>query len=291
MDTNRIFSQEIIRMLGIVGLAGLSVMTFLGMYISKARGSFAPYRKPTIIYLLLALALCGLVGLVGYWAAEWRPFTTLIVAQVTFFLLGFLHMRCMHRYLKWSGGARSFWFELLFTIVVAAFGFMAFVTVYRLCSQDGFHYYQASAVLFLVIAFMLYETFIRAVSIPEKVYSKWFYPVHDEVADPDESKLKNILVISFEFQKNKRDPHFTNFRAKAPADMEFGQLFYYFINDYNERHPNGKIEYVNERGEAFGWMFYRKPRWYSLRTKYIETDKTFFINHLRENDVIVCKRV
>jgi Type VI secretion system, TssN len=289
---NKLFSQEILRMLGIVGLAGLSLMTFLGVYISKARGSFAPYRKATIIYLLLATAIGALAGIAGTWQAELRPFGTLLICQVVFFTLGFLHIRCMHRYLKWSGTEKSFWFEFLFTVVVAAFCFMAFIIVFSMCSAEtGFRYYIASSVLFLIIAFFVYTTFLKAVNIPEKIYSKWFYPIHEEVADPDEAKLKNILVISFEFQKKKTDPHFTNFRAKAPADMEFGQLFYYFINDYNERHPNGKIEFMNERSDAYGWMFYRKPRWYSLRTKYMDTEKTFFINHVKENDIIVCKRV
>jgi hypothetical protein len=266
-------------------------MTFLGVYISKARGSFAPYRKVTIIYLLLATLVCGLVGLAGHSSLFMGPSGTLILCQVIFFLLGFAHQNAMRRYLKWSGRERSFWFELIFTVVVAAFGFMAFLIVFTWLNRGGFQYYMASSALFIIIAFLLYSTFALAVNIPVKVYSKWFYPIREEVEDPDETKLKNMLVISFEFQKKKTDPHFTNFRAKAPSDMEFGQLFYYFINDYNERHPNGKIEYINELGTPDGWIFYKKPRWYSFRTKYIDTDKTFFINHIRENDIIVCKRV
>ena len=115
--------------------------------------------------------------------------------------------------------------------------------------------------------------------------------MHEEVDDPDESKMKNMLVISFEFQKKPTDKYFTNFRAKAPADMEFGQLFYYFINDYNERHPKEQIEFVSDKGNAHGWIFYRKPRWYSIGTNYIEPENSFFINHIKENDVIVCSRV
>lgn len=288
---DRFFSQEIIRMLGIAGIAGLSLMTFLGVYINKARGSFAPYRKATIIYLLVSLLICGIPGLLGHPKLFTNPFVTLIIAQAIYLLLGFLHIKYMRQYLKWSNGYNSFWFELIFTIVVAAFGFMAFIMVFNLFNKEGYHLHIGSAVLFLIIAFLLYTTFVQAVKIPLKVYTKWFYPVHDEVADPDEDKMKNMLVISFEFQKKMNDPHFTNFRAKAPADMEFGQLFYYFINDYNERHPQGKIEYVNEQGKPYGWVFYKKPKWYNLNTRYIDTDKTFFINHIRENDIIVCNRL
>jgi hypothetical protein len=288
---SKIFSQQVMMMLGIAGIVGISLMTVLGVYISKARGSFAPYRKATIIYLLVALLILAIPGFAGYKVFFIRPAYTLIACQVIFFVLGLFHIRYMHRYLKWSDSDKSFWFEAIFTLVTAAFGFIGFLIIFTWMNNEGYQYYMASSVSFFVIAFFVYNSFLRAVNIPIKIYNKWYYPVLEEVDDPDESKLKNILVISFEFQKKKTDKHFTNFRAKAPSDMEFGQLFYYFINDYNERHPNAKIEYLGERNVPYGWMFYRKPKWYSIGTKYIDTDLTFFTNHIRENDVIVCARV
>lgn len=288
---NKIFSQEVLKMLGIAGLAGISIMTFLGVYISRARGSFAPYRKATIIYLLLCILISGLLGLIGLLGIFPTPGISLFIAQLAFFALGFIHIRQMHEHLKWSNKENSFWFEAVFTFVVSIFAFMAFNLVYGSVNKDGFHYYISSAAAFILIAFFLYTTFLASVNIPLKIYSKWYYPVHEEVEDPDESKLKNLMVISFEFQKKLNDPQIINFRAKAPSDMEFGQLFYYFINDYNERHPNGKIQYVNEQSNPYGWIFYKKKRWYHFSTKMIDTTKTFFINHIRENDIIVCKRV
>ena len=96
--------------------------------------------------------------------------------------------------------------------------------------------------------------------------------------------------IRFEFKKKINDGAITNFRAKAPVDMYFGELFYYFINDYNERHPDGRVEYVNGSGEPNGWVFYKKPRWHTLGTSYIDAEKTIFNNHIKENDVIICSR-
>ena len=95
------------------------------------------------------------------------------------------------------------------------------------------------------------------------------------VSLPIDTHLNGIIES---FQKKLNEPHFTNFRAKAPRDMEFGQLFYYFINDYNERHPNGKIEFADKNLSAYGWIFYQKPAWYTINTKYIDTDKTFYAN-------------
>jgi hypothetical protein len=278
-------------MLGIVGIAGLSLMTFLGVYIARARGSFAPHRKSTIIYLLISTLVSADVGVMGHKNLFTTPFDTLIICQVIFLVIGFLHIWCMHKYLKWSGGENSLVFEVIFTLVVAAFGYMAFSIVFTYFNKQGFQYYMATSSFFIIIAYFIYATFIMAVSIPLKIYEKWFYPVHEEMEEPDDSRMKNMLVISFEFQKKKTDSHYTNFRAKAPADMEFGQLFYYFINDYNERHPNAKIEFLNDQSGPYGWVFYKKPAWYSFNTSYVDSAKSFYINNIRENEIIVCKRV
>jgi hypothetical protein len=288
---SKIFSQQIMMMLGILGIASISIMSVLGVYIGKLRGNFAPYRKPTIIYILISVLVFATIGFAGFSLLFTRPTFTLIGCQIIFFILGLLHINLMHKYLKWSGDDKSFWYELIFTIVVAAFGFMGFIIIFKWMNNEGYEFHISFSVLFFIIAFFVYNTFLKAINIPMKVYNKWYYPVNEELDDPDESKLKNMLVISFEFQKKKTDKFFTNFRAKAPADMEFGKLFYYFINDYNERHPNGKIEFVNEHAAPYGWMFYKKPKWYNFNTKYIETENTFFTNYIRENDVIVCNRV
>jgi hypothetical protein len=142
-----------------------------------------------------------------------------------------------------------------------------------------------------LVPYFVYQTYLKSVAIPPKIYKEWYYPAHAQEPDLEEAKLKNLLVISFEFQKQMEDRYFTNFRAKAPVDMEFGQLFYYFINDYNDRHGGSSIRYSNMQGDLHGWIFYRKPKWYHLSTKYIDTEKTIFINNIRENDVIICNRV
>jgi Type VI secretion system, TssN len=286
-----IFTQEILRMLTIVGIGGISVMSVLGVYISKLHGSFAPYRKSTVIYLLLAMLALGVVGFVGMSYTFQNPGFTFIICQIIFLTLGFLHIRLMRKYLKWTDHKYAFWLELIFTIVVAAFGFIFFVILFKIMNKEGYEFFMGASVLLFIIAYFIYYTFMAAVNVPMKIYKQWYYPVHEEIEDPEESKLKNMLVISFEFQKKMTEKHFTNFRAKAPADMEFGQLFYYFINDYNERHPNGRIEFVDAQTEPYGWVFYKKPKWYTINTKYIDAGNTFFMNHVKENDVIICSRV
>jgi hypothetical protein len=175
-------------------------------------------------------------------------------------------------------------------VLVALLGSIGFILLYGYTNKDDFQYLMAGGVLLFVVPFFFYNTFRKALAIPPKILKQWYYPVQEDVEEPDENKMKNLLVISFEFPKQAHDNSFTNFRAKAPVDMEMGKLFYYFINDYNERHPNGRIQFINKGGEPHGWIFYKKPKWYSVMTKYVDADKTIFNNRIRENDVIICTR-
>lgn len=286
----KVITNEMTKFLLILGAGVAGLFAVTANMISKLRGSFKPYRKATILYSLAALFFFALIALAGYPGFMGRPFSTLILFQAYFVLLGSAHFYYMHQYLRWSGDDKAFTLELLFTFLIALFGSIGFLLVYHLLTHNGLQYVMTGSVIFFFIPFFIYHTFRRAAAIPPKIVKEWFYPVNREIQEPEESKMKNLLVISFEFQKQTGDPHFTNFRAKAPVDMDFGQLFYYFINDYNERHANSKINYISGGGDPHGWIFYRKSRWYNISTHYIDAEKTIFNNRIKENDVIICMR-
>jgi hypothetical protein len=286
----KVINNEIARFLIILGAGVVGLTILMSKLITRVKGTFQPYKKATLLYLLGALLFFGIIAIAAHPAFFSKPFTAFILFQFYFLLLGSAHLYFMHENLRWSGDYKVFYLELLFTVLVSLFGFMAFVFVYHWMNKNGLHYMMAASIFLFIIPFFVYHTFTKAISIPPKILKEWFYPVDKELEEPDDSKLKNLLVISFEFQKHANDPHVTNFRAKAPTDMEFGQLFYYFINDYNDRHSSSKIQFLNGTGEPNGWIFYKKPRWYSVITDYIDADKTIFNNRIRENDVIICTR-
>jgi hypothetical protein len=288
MKMERWFSPEMSPSFLLLGLGFLSLSAVFTLVIGKMRGAVKPYIKSSIVYLLVCCALFALTGL-----AIAIPFTSyfkhFVFFQLLFIAMGIAHVFLQYRFLKWAGDG-SFWAELIFAIVIMLTGAMCFVMTYRITNREGIELIMATSVTAFIIPFFVSYTYRAAVGIPAKVFRQWHYPVNAHIQDPDESKLKNLLVISFEFQKKESDKYFTNFRAKAPADMEFGQLFYYFINDYNDRHPGGAIYYTSE-GTPNGWIFFKKPKWYTIVTQYVDTDRTIFLNNIKENDVIICSRI
>jgi hypothetical protein len=281
-DTNKV--------LMILGLLAMGMSALLAKMIGKIKGSFKPYTKATIWYTVMCLIFFAVIAFTAHPQIFTEPVTFLIFYQAYFLLFGSLHFYMMHQILRWSGDESTFWAEVLYTAILGMFGSLGFVLIYRLVSAEQSVYLMATSSLFFIIPLFVFHTFRKAVAIPPRVLKHWLYPFNENIGDPDESKMKNLLVISFEFPKRASDTHFTNFRAKAPTDMEFGQLFYYFINDYNERHPNEKIEFISNQGDVHGWIFYKKPRWHSFLTRYIDTGKTIYTNNIRENDVIICSR-
>ena len=141
-----------------------------------------------------------------------------------------------------------------------------------------------------IVSFLVYATFLFYVNIPVKILRKWFYPVDRHVEDPLDREMESPHIIAFDFKKKAADENMTSFRAKAPKEMVFGKLFYYFINDYNDRNPDEKIEYLDENRKPYGWIFYFKPKWFSS-IRYIDPEETNSFNFIKENSIIICKRV
>ncbi len=274
----------------VLGLATVGLSALFTKMVAKAKGSIKPYVKATLIYSILALLFFAAIAFTAHPDIFTDHFSFFLFYQAFFLLFGLIHFHLMHRFLRWSGEERAFAAETLFTLILCLCGSVCFMLVYRWVSADGLIPMMLTSCYVFIIPGFVYQTFLKAVAIPPGIIKQWKYPFDQHIVDPDESKFRNLLVISFEFQKQTTDNHFTNFRAKAPADMEFGQLFYFFINDYNERHPSAKINYVSQTGEPHEWIFYKKPRWHSIFTEYIDTDKTIFNNKIRENDIIICSR-
>ncbi|MCS3799216.1 TssN family type VI secretion system protein [Niastella sp. OAS944] len=284
-------SPELNKLLLYLGISLISFSSIIGVFAKKIRNSFKPFSKRAIWYLLASVAIFAVTGL--FIAA--RFFSSyngyFIFFQVLFLLYGVLHIYMMHRKMDWGKEKQTFVPDLIFTFLILLAGSICFMLAYRWLNREGLEISMMFSTLFFIIPLFVWHTFLSALAIPPKVLNQWYYPVHEPMEDPEESKLKNMLLISFEFQKNGQESFFTNFRAKAPVDMELGELFYYFINDYNERHPQGQIHFSNGTGKPYGWMFYKKPKWYTIMTTYMDSEKTIYLNRIRENDVIVCSRI
>lgn len=260
--------------------------------VKNLRKLFTKNKKRAILYALFILVTFALTALLSSSKVlNDTPLNSFIGIQVLFLILGLLHLYVLNKYFSdLTESDSSFFSELLFTIVILLIGLIAYMNVVNRF-RPSFSFMFLSAGLFFLIPFLFNKLYQFAFSIPVPVFKKWKYPLESDIKDPTSKELTNPAVISFEFQKTNEDKEVTNFRIKAPENMEFGKLFYFFINDYNERHPESTIEFLDESSqEPYEWNFYFKPNWLGS-SKHIDYSKTVYNNDVKENDVIVCLRV
>jgi hypothetical protein len=287
----KVLSNDLLKVLLVVFIGSMGAYMFLVNITKRIVGAAKSIRRKQNIYLIVGALVFALIAVTGYSAIFTDAVTFMLVYQLLFLGLGVLHYYLMNKWFDVEYDGRAFWFKLAFTLTLALIGFLLFIFVFRYFNRDGYQYLMGASVLCFVIPLLVYQVFLKATGIPPHIIKRWYYPIQQRVEEPDDKHLKNMFIVSFRFQKKLNDQFFTNFRAKAPAGMGFGNLFYFFINDYNERNPEDKIEFLDNQGEPQGWIFYKRARWYNVSTSYLDADETVTLNGLKENDVIICHRL
>jgi hypothetical protein len=286
----KLISSELTKYLLVLGASAIALYALLVRLVTRTKGSFKPYQRETLLYLICGAILFGGIALFAHPAFHISPGALLMILQAYFLLLGILHLYFVGGRLKLTHPEHDFFQELLLTGLVACFGAACFLILFRRMDPRGLDLFMLGASLFFLVPLLFVETFRKAISIPSRIRQLWHYPVDSDIAEPDDHKLRNLIVISFEFLKDPQDTALTSFRAKAPVEMEFGELFYYFINDYNERHQQSRIGFSDDGGQPFGWAFYKKKGKLSFFTAYVDANKTIRQNGIKENDIIICER-
>lgn len=269
---------------------GILLLVFVGLRLmaSKTPG-FKKQQKKFYYYLLIHFLVMAVIAAVVYnlrQSAVMLRYLTLVVGA---FIMGALHVY-FYRISFTKFDDDNTIKELVFAFVTSI---VLIIPVILLGSYfddlEYLPYYFVMTATF-VIPTCFYLLFNSSVSIPVKLYSKWYYPLGKKYDTPKHYELNNMMVLNFMFHKNTREEHMTSFKAKAPKDMDFGRLFFFFINDYNEKKATSQIEMTEDSGDPYGWYFYIKPKWYGS-SKHIDSEVSVEKNNLEDGDVVVCQRI
>ncbi|HET8735753.1 MAG TPA: TssN family type VI secretion system protein [Pricia sp.] len=269
---------------------GLLMIVFIVLRLigSKSPG-FKKQQQKFYYYLLIQLAVMFTVTFIAYNLRQstlmLRYFSLMVLALV----LGGLHVYFFRSSFNKFDSDNHF-MEFVFAFVTAAVLVIPIIMIGAHFDDLIFLPYYLLVVAAFVIPTSFYMLFNNSVSIPVKLYSKWYYPSAKKYDTPKHYELHNIIVLNFMFHKNPGEQHLTSFKAKAPKDMEFGRLFFFFINDYNDKKTTTKIEMTEDSGNPYGWYFYIKPKWYGA-SKHIDSELSVERNNLEDGHVVVCQRI
>jgi hypothetical protein len=269
---------------GIIAIGALIVM-LLSRYIKN----FTLYKRQALWYLAGITLAYGVVASIPYLFTHQNLMNQYLFYQIWFLGLGIVHCNLM--YTRFWANEKTLSSELAFIIAIWLFGGVAFLLVQNLFTGGDFLYYPMLTCMFaFALPTFVYKTFERMMAIPAKLHKWWQYPAYQHQPEVNEEEMRDIIVIGFELEKNNRDQDRTYFRARTPIKMDLGDLFYHFINDYNDRYPNTPIDVLDANGQPYGWVFHLKSRWLGIAGT-LDPEKPVFMNGMRENSVIICTRV
>jgi hypothetical protein len=273
-----------LKVASLVFSGGILVLLFKKIKVLKK------YGLASIIYILLISLLLAFPTLFNLFGFDVSEILLLICAQVFILIIGILHVVFVPSTLPWYKG-QSFNLQLLFIISILFLAFFFTNLSLTDLQKQQLPLVWYLSLLWFLIPVLLNKTVDEYLKVPPKVFSLWYYPVDKNIDDPSDEELENPIVISFIFNKNESSSGLTTFRAKAPVGMKFGRLFYFFINDYNDRHPEGPISYLDDNHEPCGWIFKKVRNKFLGLKETIDPDGSVYGNEIRENDLLYCHRI
>ena len=212
-----------------LGLIMLTLGALLMGFVTSLRKLLKKNKKVFFIYtIILVIVFAGIAWLSNDRVLQNSPLGNFISFQVLFLILGFAHVWVLRKFFKGiHEKPTDFWPEFLYTLVATVFGLVGFIMVAQLFKIDYTILFTAAALCF-ILPFMIVKVYEYSISVPIPVYESWDYPLNERMKDPSSDELKNPRVISFEFSKDTKESEITNFKLKAPEQMELGKLFLLF---------------------------------------------------------------
>jgi len=211
--------------------------------------------------------------------------------QIFALLIGFIHVWQMGKRFGWRN-QYSFIQKLMLSLIIVAVVMLVQSIVVWFCHpvKDLFLLFPTASLPFLfpLFAFSVYD---YSVAVPAPVYKTWIYNSSIKLPDMDSIDFNNSYVLTFKLKKNMDDFEYTLIKFKSPLDrLTFGDLFYLYVDEYNEKHRDYPIQYLNKLNQPHEWIFYIKPsKWWQSK-KYIDPSLTIRENKIGENFVIVSER-
>jgi hypothetical protein len=278
--------------LGYIGIF-LAFAIALLILIKPLSDAFAAGGNKPTFYSIVSSIIVSLIAYVSRFVTDHSFAVYWIIAGV-FLVFGIIHVAVVNKKYFYSqdNDTKIIVAEIMFGISIIFFVIVIFSSLQYFLSKDK--QYLFYPMLFSSLAFfipmLVYQTFNAAYNIPLASFTTWSYPLNYQIELPDENPAERLYVIGFEIAKKSTNKERAYFRAKAPEGMKLGDLYYHFINDYNDLQSETPIEYATKNLDAYEWWFRKKPRWYQ-RNRILNPDITVRENGIRENTVIICERI
>ncbi|HZY38737.1 MAG TPA: TssN family type VI secretion system protein [Mucilaginibacter sp.] len=271
---------------------GAVIMTAFFAFAKSLSKSLGALTKMNI-FVLVIFSLLNAVFLLAVTYLVGDLFIVFWLFCLIYLVFGIINFFLMHgRFLPLDGEKK---YSCAFAEILFSIALMLFVTIlsslalYFLKDKTFLFYPVMLSVLAFIVPQFFYYTFDAAADIPATDFNVWEYPVSKRIDPPEESGNENLLVIGFNVSKKISEKK-TVFRAKAPENIILGELFYHFVNEYNDEKSETPIEYLDANKDPIVWWFRLKKKWYQAN-KILDPTLRIRDNFIKENSVIICEQL
>lgn len=254
--------------------------------------SFNSINKKTALSLFFISLLNAIIAF-GITYLNDDPFFDFCTFSFIFLVFGIIHLLVIHDKFLVINSENKYtvaFGEMIFSIAIMLSVVLLISLLEFFIKDKSFLFVPVLlSVITFIVPLFFYYTFEAAVNIPETDFIVWEYPVLKRIDPPDESANDNLLVIGFNISKKIFEKK-TVFRARAPENIILGELFYHFINEYNDDKSGTPIEFLDENKEPIVWWFRLKRKWYHFN-KVLNPNVRIRDNFIKENAVIICEQL
>ena len=270
----------------------LAVVIAIIAIVKNTATGFAKYGNKPLVIAILTSVLDALILFGATYLVDDDPFVTFWIMAAIFLVFGVIHYALMHKkfsYDKPEEKNKTFGAEVLFAFAVMLLTIVLFsVSIYFIKGSDFLFYPLLLSVIPFLIPLFFAKSFEAATDIPQAAFNVWEYPVGQNLDLPPENPNEKVFDIVFEIPKKATDVKKTYFRALAPENMALGELFYFFINDYNSQQNETPIEITDNKKQPIVWWFREKRKWYQFNKVLTPFDSIKY-NGVIKNSVIICE--
>jgi hypothetical protein len=244
-------------------------------------------NKKLIFYFLLScliLAFPALLGFIDYW---FMPYAY-IGLMALYLVLGYYNLGILDKLIE-GFKEKPYYVEFLFVFVLMFAGAALFSLVFNLCNELQYGLWACTCLLPFIFPSLFLKAYHSYMDIPLEVYRIWSYDGQAGEMTGDDFDSGKVIVVELEIFKQIEDRKPLNIKVKSSEITPFGIWFKTFITDYNKKSPQSPVVYNNKSGPR-GWIFYVNTSILG-RKRYIDPDLSFIQNEIKEENVIIAKRV
>ncbi|WKN41291.1 TssN family type VI secretion system protein [Tunicatimonas pelagia] len=269
-------------MVTVIVLAVLAAITGVLFFLSsRARpelllGKVLVYAVAFIGTFVL-YAVLAIVGKLSPSLLFWLIFGLSLIA-------GIIHTWLLHRRFAWVQ-KELFLAELLLTLFMYATGTLLLCLLCTALADYASVSFLAGAATAFLLPFFIHKSFLLWQAVPPPYFYKWFFPTEKEVPT---LTFQNTIPLQFTFEKEINHTDSTTFAVVAPNDIQLGDLFHSFLEEYNQHNTDSPIQSYRP---PFSWIFYCETHQWWKPLKVVDPNASVAENNLKPNDLVNAVRI